>query len=99
MEKTHVTHIGIEGCIRRARETLYWPRMTTKIKEYISRCDICLTHCNSLGKEPILQHEFTARPWAKVAADLCEFDNRILLSVTALQACFFKKSPFGDPKL
>ena len=82
MEKTHATHIGIEGCIRRARETLYWPRMTTEIKEYISRCDVCLTHRNSQGREPILQHEFTARPWAKVAADLCEFDNRILLVVS-----------------
>ena len=28
MEKTHASHIGIEGCIRRARDTLYWSRMT-----------------------------------------------------------------------
>ena len=79
MEKTH---IGIEGCICQARETLYWARMTTEIKEYISRCDVCLTHRNSQGKELILQYEFTARPWAKVAADLCEFDNTILLVVS-----------------
>ena len=44
MEKTHTSHIGIEGCIRRARDTLYWPRMTTEIKEYISKCDVCMTH-------------------------------------------------------
>lgn len=82
MEKTHVTYIGIEGCIRRARETLYWPRMNTEIREYISKCDVCLTHRNGQGKEPILQHEFNARPWAKVAADLCKLDNRILLVVS-----------------
>lgn len=40
MEKTNETHIGMEGCIRQARETLYWPCMTTEIKEYISRCDV-----------------------------------------------------------
>ena len=80
MEKTHTTHIGIEGCIRRVRETLYWPCMTTKIKEYISRCDVCLAHRNS--QEPMLQHEFTVRLWAKVAADLCELDNRMLLVVS-----------------
>ena len=82
MEKTHASHIGIEGCTRRARDTLYWPRMTTEIKEYISKCDVCMTHRTSQGKEPILQHEFISRPWAKVAADLCEFDNRVLLVVS-----------------
>ncbi|KAL9951231.1 hypothetical protein ACROYT_G043856 [Oculina patagonica] len=82
MEQTHATHIGIEGCICRARETLYWPRMTTEIKEHISKCDICLTHHAGQGKEPILQHKFIAQPWAKVAADLCEIDNRVLLVVS-----------------
>lgn len=81
MEKTHASHIGIEGCLRRARETLYWPRMATELREYISKCDICLSHRNEQGKEPMQSHEFVARPWVKVAADLCEFDNRVLLVV------------------
>ena len=41
MEVTHATHIGIEGCIRRARDTLYWPRMSAEIKDYVSKCDVC----------------------------------------------------------
>ena len=82
MEKTHMTHIGIEECKRQARETLYWPRMTTEIKEYISRCEVCLTHRSGQGKEPILQHKFTMRPRAKVVADFCELDNRVLLVVS-----------------
>lgn len=96
MEETHATHIGIEGCIRRARETLYWPRMTTEIKEYISRCDVCLTHRNGQGKEPILPHEFTARPWAKIAADLCEFDNRILLVVSDYYSNYIEVARLSD---
>ena len=90
MEKTHASHIGIEGSIRQARDTLYWPRMTTEIKEYISRCDFCMTHRTGQGKEPILQHEFIARPWAKVAADLCEFDNRVLLVVSDYYSNFIE---------
>ena len=27
MAVAHASHIGIEGCIRRARETMYWPCM------------------------------------------------------------------------
>ena len=32
-------------------------------------------------KEPLLQHEVTARPWSKVGADLCDLNGRTLLVV------------------
>ena len=78
----HSSHIGIEGCVRRARDTLYWPRMAAELRQYISKCDICLAHRDRQAKEPLLQHEVVARPWAKVAADLCEVDNRTLLVIS-----------------
>ena len=79
MEVTHSSHIGVEGCIRRAKECLFWPRMTSELKEFISKCNICMAHRNNQSKEPILQHEIVERPWAKVGVDLCELDGRILL--------------------
>ena len=82
MSVTHASHIGIEGCIRRAQETMYWPRMSCELKEYISKCDICMAHCTTPGREPIMQHEYAARPWAKVGADLCDHAGRILLVVS-----------------
>ena len=81
MAVAHATHIGTEGCIRRARESMYWPRMSTELKEYISKCDICLAHRATPGKEPLLQHEFVGRPWSKVSTDLCELQGRTLLVV------------------
>ena len=41
MAVAHAAHIGIEGCIRRAQESIYWPHMTSELKDYISKCDIC----------------------------------------------------------
>ena len=82
MEAAHATHIGIEGCIRRARESMFWPRMSTELKEYISKCDIYMAHRTSQGKEPIQQHEFAACPWNRVAADLCDFQGHTLLVVS-----------------
>ena len=32
-EKLHSTHLGIEGCCRRARECLYWPNMNSDIRD------------------------------------------------------------------
>ena len=58
---------------------MFWPRMTTELKEYISKCDVCLTNRASQSKEPLLQHDTTDRPWAKIGIDLCELHNRVLL--------------------
>ena len=75
----HATHIGTEGCIRKTRDSMYWPRMSTELKEYISKCDVCLAHRASPGKEPLLQHEVVKCPWSKISADLCELHGRTLL--------------------
>ena len=90
MAVTRATDIGIEGCIRRAPNTLYWPRMSTKLKEYVSKCDVCLAHQSAPSKEPLLPHEMVARPWSKVAADLCELDGRTLLVVTDYYSNFIE---------
>ena len=81
MAKCHATHIGIKGCVRRARESMYWPRMSSDLKDYISRCDVCLAYQSAPHKETHMQHEIMARPWAKVCADLCDFRGRTLLVV------------------
>ena len=76
MSVVHTTHIGVEGCIRRARENLYWPRMTVELKDYISKCNICLAYRPSPRKEPLKQHDFGDQPWSKVGAELCELYGR-----------------------
>ena len=81
MAEAHATHIGIEGCIRRARESMFWPRMSTELKGYISKCDVCMSYRASPGKEPLQQHKFAAHPWSKVGADLCDLQGRTLLVV------------------
>ena len=81
MAACHDTHIGIEGCIRRARESIFWPRMAAELKAYISKCDVCMAHRASTPKETLMPHEFLPRPWSKVGADICELQGRMLLVV------------------
>ena len=52
MAVAHVSHIGNEGCIRRTRETMFWPRMSAELKEYIAKCDVCMAHRTTQGKSP-----------------------------------------------
>lgn len=42
-EKLQRSHIGIQGCLRRAREVVYWPNMNREVTEFISKCETCNT--------------------------------------------------------
>ena len=44
MEVVHSSHIRIEECLRRARDSIYWPRMNEQLKDKISKCNVCLAH-------------------------------------------------------
>ena len=33
MSVAHSTHIGTEGCLRRAQECLFWPRVASDVKD------------------------------------------------------------------
>ena len=69
---------------------MFWPRMSSELKEYISKCDLCMAHRSSQGKEPIVQHEFAARPWSKVGTDLCDLQGCTLLVVCDYYSNFFE---------
>ena len=89
MAMAHASHIGVEGCTRRARET-FWPRMSVELKVYISKCDICMAYRSTPVKEPIVQHNFAACPWSKVGADLCELQGHTLLIVSDYHSDFIE---------
>ena len=40
-QKLHDSHIGSQGCLCRARETVYWPGMKAEIADYIQKCNVC----------------------------------------------------------
>ena len=66
----HMAHMGVESCLRRAREAIYWPGMNADMKHYISSCDICRTYDTKQCKETLQSHDLPDRPWAKIGIDL-----------------------------
>jgi hypothetical protein len=69
VERTHSSHVGIEACLRRARECLYWPGMNADIKKHVQKCEICSNHQVTQQKETLMSHELDDRPWAKIGTD------------------------------
>ena len=89
-EKLHSSHIGIQGCLRRARKTLYWPGMNKKVEDYIAKCSTCNSYQSEQAKEPMISHHIPTRPWEKVGMDLFELNNRDFLITVDYYSNYFE---------
>jgi predicted Fe-S protein YdhL (DUF1289 family) len=83
LQQIHKFHIGIEGCLRRAREVIYWPRMNAEVKDYVSKCSICQTH--QPEREPLKSYDpaydLPQRPWSVVGEDLFQLGQQQFLII------------------
>ena len=57
LEKVHMAHTEIEATLKLARETIYWPGVTTQITQYIQGCETCLKFAVSQQQQPMQSHE------------------------------------------
>ena len=79
IERSHASHIGVNGCIRRAREAVFWPGMTSDIDTYVRKCSVCQRWRDDSQKEPLISHTVPSRAWAKVGIDLMELNQQTYL--------------------
>ena len=75
-EKIHRGHIGIQGCLRRAHEVVYWPSMNHEITDYIEHCVTCNMYATHPQREPLIVHDEPERPWQKVGCDIFTLDEK-----------------------
>ena len=88
--KLHAGHMGINSCLRRARELVFWPGKSSKIRQYIESCDTCETHSDKQAAEPLFMHEVPGRPWQRVGTDLLSFEGRNYLITVDYYSNFFE---------
>ena len=62
----HVSHAGVEGFIRRAREGVYWPGMNAELRHWISTCEPGSLFEVLHGKETLVSLEVSQRPWKRL---------------------------------
>ena len=94
----HSGHQGVESCLRRAREHVFWPGMNKEVKEWIQTCETCRefeqTHC----KETLMSHEIPERPWEKIAADLFTYKGKEYLITVCYKSNFWELDRLNDTK-
>lgn len=74
LQRLHQGHQGINKCLARARESVWWPGITSAVKQMVERCEICAREAQT-PVEPLLTTELPNRPWQRVAADLFQWQN------------------------
>ena len=67
--RLHTGHLGITKCWERARQSMWWPGMSTEIGEMIQKCDICNKN-KPQRPEPLIPSQFPELPWHKLGTDL-----------------------------
>ena len=81
LRRLHASHQGINRTLRRARQTVYWPGLTSDVTSTVEACNPCQTHLPSLGKEPLLNDASPTRIFQDIAADFFECGNRHYMAV------------------
>ena len=51
------SHQGIQSCIRRAREAVFYPKMNSDIEDYISKCETCSKYQAAQQREPMMRFQ------------------------------------------
>jgi len=62
LRRIHSSHIGVNGCLRRAKEAVFYPEMTADIKKIVNSSVGCSEHDLATVKEPLMPHEAPTRP-------------------------------------
>ncbi|XP_056151372.1 uncharacterized protein K02A2.6-like [Lampris incognitus] len=80
LNKLHEGHQGMTKCAARAQQSIWWPGLTSQIKQKVENCEICAREAHN-APEPLLTTPLPDRPWQRVAADLFQWNNAMYLVV------------------
>ena len=55
--RIHSSHLGVEACLRKARDTVFWPGMDAEVRDQIQQCLICNEFQAKNQKLPMQSHQ------------------------------------------
>jgi hypothetical protein len=90
MKRLHISHLGIDSMMRRARETVFWPGMARELKELCENCLPCMQNKPNNQKETLIQHEDTQFQWQKIGCDLFIIEGRDFMVVVDYDTNFIE---------
>ena len=94
--KVHDGQMGINSCIRRARDLVFWPGMAQDIRQFVESCAFCATYANKQQPETLRMSPIPDRPWQCVASDIFSVVGRVYLIIVDLYSGYFEVDYLTD---
>jgi len=89
-QKMHAGHLGINSCLRQAREIVFWPGMSGEIRHYVEACGVCATYADKQPAEPLVMLETPKLQWQRVGTDLFSWAGKEHLVTVDYNSGFFE---------
>lgn len=77
----HANHIGITKMKHLARQTVFWPGLSTDIEHFVKSCEACIKMGIVPAKPPHSKWIPTTRPFSRIHADFFYFEGKTFLLV------------------
>ncbi|MCG7876694.1 MAG: RNase H-like domain-containing protein [Candidatus Thiodiazotropha endolucinida] len=90
LELLHQGHFGCEKTLNRARDVMFWPKISADISGLVLNCTVCLERRSSNPKEPLKPHDIPDYPWQFVATDLFAWDGQDFLITVDYYSKYFE---------
>lgn len=82
LDRIHDGHQGLSKCRERANTSVWWPGISSELKQKVESCQLCHEMKHTQRKEPLIPTPLPDRPWEKLAVDLCEHNKHTYLIVS-----------------
>ncbi|KAF2886680.1 hypothetical protein ILUMI_19494 [Ignelater luminosus] len=80
LQVIHEGHMGINKCLSRAKERVWWPGLRRQLINLIESCETCLKN-KQPSVEPMIPSKLPTRPWEIIGADLATHNNNTYLVI------------------
>ena len=89
--KVHKGHLGIAKCRERARQSIWWPGMSTELEKVVKNGVEC---CKTQKRhQPLIPSPLPDLPWQRVATDLYEWKQQMYLLVVDYYSRYIEIAP------
>ena len=92
LSRIHSSHQDVASCLRKAKDIVFWPRMSAEIKALVERCSVHAEFQAKNASQRMQSHQIPNCPWSKIATDLFTLNSKNYITVVDYFSDFIEAS-------